>query len=159
MVKRLPPMQETQVGSLDWEDPLEKEMATPSSTLAWRIPRMEEPGGYSPWGRKDFGHDWATSLLLSLSPILLTSHLWHHQSVLSVISPFSDSTCNCNHIVGLKLNIRKTKIMASGPITSWQIDGETVTDVILGGSKITADSDRHHEIKRRLLLGRKVWPT
>ena len=61
--------------------------------------------------------------------------------------------------VGLKLNIQKTKIMASGPITSWQIDGETeetVSDVILGGSKITADGDRHHEIKRRLLLGRKV---
>jgi len=61
--------------------------------------------------------------------------------------------------VGLKLNIQKTKIMASGPITSWQIDGETVKTVanlILGGSKITADGDCSHEIKRRLLLGRKV---
>ena len=61
--------------------------------------------------------------------------------------------------VGLKLNIRKTKIMASGPISSWQIDGETVetmADFILGGSKITADGDCSHEIKRRLLLGRKV---
>jgi len=58
--------------------------------------------------------------------------------------------------VGLKLNIEKTKIMASGPITSWQIDGETVSDFILGGSKITADGDCSHEIKRRLLLGRKV---
>ena len=58
--------------------------------------------------------------------------------------------------VGVKLNIQKTKIMASGPITSWQIDGETVTDFILGGSKITADGDYSHEIKRRLLLGRKV---
>ena len=58
--------------------------------------------------------------------------------------------------VGLKLNIQKTKIMASGPITSWQIDGETVTDFILGGSKITADGDCSHEIKRCLLLGRKV---
>ena len=58
--------------------------------------------------------------------------------------------------VGLKLNIQKTKIMTSGPITSWQIDGETVTDFILGGSKITAYSDGSHEIKRRLLLGRKV---
>ena len=58
--------------------------------------------------------------------------------------------------VGLKLNIQKTKIMASGPITSWQIDGETVADLISGGSKITADGDRSHEIKRRLLLGRKV---
>ena len=58
--------------------------------------------------------------------------------------------------VGLKLNIQKMKIMASGPITSWQIDGETVADFILGGSKITADGDCSHEIKRRLLLGRKV---
>ena len=52
--------------------------------------------------------------------------------------------------------MQKTKIMASGPITSWQIDGETVLDFIFGGSKITADGDRSHEIKRRLLLGRKV---
>ena len=52
---------------------------------------------------------------------------------------------------GLKLNIQKTKIMASGPITSWQIDGETITDVIWGGSKITADGDGSHEIKRHLL--------
>ena len=58
--------------------------------------------------------------------------------------------------VGLKLNIQKTKIMSSGPITSWQIDGETVTDFILGGSKITEDGDCSHEIKRHLLLGRKV---
>ena len=61
--------------------------------------------------------------------------------------------------VGLKLNIQKTKIMASGPITSWEIDGETVetvADLILGGSKITADGDCSHEIKRCLLLGRKV---
>ena len=58
--------------------------------------------------------------------------------------------------VGLKLNIQKTKIMTSSPITSWQIDGETVTDFILGGSKITADGDCSHEIKRHLLLGRKV---
>ena len=64
--------------------------------------------------------------------------------------------------VGLKLNIQKTKIMASGPISSWQIDREVmeiVTDFILRGSKITADSDYSHEIKRHLLLGRKVWPT
>ena len=61
--------------------------------------------------------------------------------------------------VGLKLNIQNTKIMASGPITSWQIVGETVetvSDFILGGSKITADGDCSHEIKRRLFLGRKV---
>ena len=58
--------------------------------------------------------------------------------------------------VGLKLNIQKTEIMASGPITSWQMDGETVTDFILGGSKSTANGDCSHEIKRYLLLGRKV---
>ena len=62
---------------------------------------------------------------------------------------------------GLKLNIQKTKIMASSPITSWQIDGETmdtVKDFIFLGSKITADGDCHHEIKRPLLLGEKLWP-
>ena len=58
--------------------------------------------------------------------------------------------------VGLNLNIQKTKIMASGPITNWEINGETVLHFILGGSKITADGDCSHEIKRRLLLGRKV---
>ena len=64
--------------------------------------------------------------------------------------------------VGLKLNIQKTKIMASGPITSWQIDGETVetvSDFIFGGSKIIADGDCSHEIKRCLLLEGKLWPT
>ena len=58
--------------------------------------------------------------------------------------------------VGLKLNIQKTKIMASSPITSWEIDGETVADFIWGGSKITVDGDCSHEIKRRLLLIKKV---
>ena len=58
--------------------------------------------------------------------------------------------------VGLKLNIQETKVMASGPMTSWQIDGETVADFILGGSKITAGGDCSHGIKRHLLLGRKV---
>ena len=61
-----------------------------------------------------------------------------------------------NEKVGLKLNIQKAKIMASGPIISWQIDGETVADFIFLGSKITADGDCSHEIKRHLLLGRKA---
>ena len=64
--------------------------------------------------------------------------------------------------VGLKLNIQKTKIMASNPVTSWQIDGETVetvSDFILGGSKITVDDDCSQEIKRLLLLGEKLWQT
>ena len=60
--------------------------------------------------------------------------------------------------VGLKLTIQKTKIMASGPITSWEIDGETVADFVFLGSKITADGDCRHEIKRRLLHGRRVTP-
>ena len=67
-----------------------------------------------------------------------------------------------NEKVGLELNIQKTKIMASGLITSWQLDGktmETVTDFSFGGSKITADGDSNHEIKRLLLLGRKAMPT
>ena len=58
--------------------------------------------------------------------------------------------------VGLNLNIQKTKIMASGPITSWEVDGETVSDFIFGGSRITTDGDCSHEIKRHLLLGRRV---
>ena len=61
--------------------------------------------------------------------------------------------------VGLKCNIQKTKIMASGPITSCEIDGETVADFIFLGSKITADGDCSHEIKRRLFLEIKLWPT
>ena len=61
--------------------------------------------------------------------------------------------------VGLKLNIQKSKILASSPITSWQIDGEIVADFIFLGSKITADGDCSHEIKRRLLLGRKAMKT
>ena len=67
-----------------------------------------------------------------------------------------------NEKVGLKLNIQKTKIMASSPITSWQTDRETmktVRDFILRGSKITTDGDCSHEIKRRFLPGRKLWPT
>ena len=61
--------------------------------------------------------------------------------------------------VGLKLNIQKTKIMASGPITSWQLDGETVADFIFLGSKITVNGDCSHEIKRCLSLEGKLWPT
>ena len=71
------------------------------------------------------------------------------KSLLIKVKEESENVC-------LKLSIHKTKIMASGPITSWQIDVETVADFILGGSKITADGDCSHEIKRHLLLGRKV---
>ena len=82
----------------------------------------------------------------------MTPHLWQRVTK----EPLLDES---EKKVGLKLNIPKTKIMTSGPITSWQIDGETVetvADFIFGVSKITADGDCSHEIKRRLLLGRKV---
>ena len=88
----------------------------------------------------------------SIIKLFLTSNLEELKSLLMKVKEESQK-------VGLKLNIQKTKIMASGPITSWEIDGETVETVlnfILGGSKITADGDCSHEIKRCLLLGRKV---
>ena len=84
-----------------------------------------------------------------------TTHIAESEELKSLLMKVKEE----NEKVGLKLNIQKTKIMASRPITSWQIDGETVEtvrDFIFLGSKITADGDFHHEIKRRLLLGRKV---
>ena len=87
------------------------------------------------------------------SHMQMTSPLWQKvedlKSLLMIVKEESEK-------VGLKLNIQKTKIMASGPITSWQIDGETMSDFNLGGSIITADGDCSHDIKRRLLFGRKV---
>ena len=125
-------MRETWVQSLDWEDPLEKEMETHSSTLAWKIPWMKNPGR------------------------LHTVHgVTKSQTRLSDFT-FLMKVKEESEKVGLKLNIQKTKIMASGPITSWQIDGETVTDFIFLGSKFAADCDCSHEIKRHLLLGRKT---
>ena len=85
----------------------------------------------------------------------MTPPLWQKEELKSLLMIVKDESKK----VGLELNIQKTKIMASGPITSWQIDGETmatVTDFISLGSKITADGDCSHEIKRHLLLGRKV---
>ena len=128
-VKRLPTMRETRVWSLGGEDPLEKEMETHSSILAWKIPWTEEPSRLQAMGSQRVRHDWVTSY--SLTEIL-------------------------------KFNIQKTKIVASGPITSWEIDGETVetvADFIFLGSKITADGNCSHEFKRCLLPGRKLWPT
>ena len=75
-----------------------------------------------------------------------------HKSLLMKVKEESEK-------VGLKLNIQKTKIMVSGPITSWQIDGETVSDFIFWGSKITADGDCSHEIKDAYSLKEKLWPT
>ena len=86
------------------------------------------------------------------SDIQTTPPLWHKVSLLMKVKEESEK-------VGLKLNVQKMKIIASGPITSWEIDGktvETVSDFIFGGSKITGDGDFSHEIKRRLLLERKV---
>ena len=82
-------------------------------------------------------------------PILMAESEEELKSLLMKVKEESENLC-------LKLNIQKTKIMASGPITSWQIDGETVTDFIFGGSKISADGDYTQEIKICLLLGRKV---
>ena len=97
------------------------------------------------WGKHKLESRWPGEISRT-SDMQMTPPLWQKVKVES-------------EKVDLKLNIQKTKIMTSGPITSWQIDGdtvETVTDFIFLGSKITADSDRSHEIKRRLLLGRKV---
>ena len=93
-------------------------MATHSSIPAWRIPRTEEPGGLQSTGSQRVRHDLATN-----------THTYHKKA-------------------GLKLSVHKIKIMASGPIASWQIDGETMIDFIFLGYKITADSDCSHEIKR-----------
>ena len=86
------------------------------------------------------------------SDMQMTPHLWQKAKKKSLLMKVKEES----EKVGLKLNIQKTKIMESGPITSWQIDGEIVTDFIFLGSKITTDGDCSHEIKRCLLLGRKV---
>ena len=105
--------------------------------------------------------DWMKHKLESRLPgeISITSDRKMTQPLWQKVKNFLMKVKEESEKFGLKLNIQKSKIMASGPITSWQIDGETmetVTDLILGGSKITADGDCSHEIKRRLLLGRKV---
>ena len=82
----------------------------------------------------------------------MTPPLWKKEELKSLLMKVKEES----EKVGLKLNVQKTKIMASGAITSWEIDGETVSDFILLGSKITADGDCSHEIKRHLLLGREV---
>ena len=82
----------------------------------------------------------------------MTHHLWQKEELKSLLIKVKEES----EKVGLKHNIQTTKIMVFGPITSWKIDGETVADFMFWGSKITADGDCSHEIKRRLLLGRKV---
>ena len=90
--------------------------------------------------------------MTSYSTILFTHMAQSEEELKSLLMKVKEES----EKTGLKLSIQKTKIMASSPVTSWQIDGETVADFILGASKITADGDYSHEIKRRLLLGRKV---
>ena len=154
MVKYLLAMRETRVQSLVWEDPLEKEMATHSSTLTWKILWTEEPGRLHSMGLQRVGHDSATSLSLACR--------WHHpygRKQRRAKEPLNESE-EGEWTVGLKLNIQKMKIMGSGPITSWEIDGETmetVTDFIFMGSKITAVGDCSHEIRTHS-LAEKLWP-
>ena len=114
---------------------MEKKMAIHSSILAWKIPWTGEPGGLlhgvaKSWTRLRYAND--TTLTAESEEEL--------KSLLMKGKEESEK-------VGLKLNIQKTKIMASGPITSWQIDRETVSDFIFWGSKITADGDCSHELK------------
>ena len=147
MVKLLPAMRETWVLSLGWDDPLEEDMATHSSMLAWRI-------------SMDRGAWWATVHEVSESDTTewLSRAQWQKVQRNQKASWWRWKR---SEKAGLKLNIQKMKITTSGPITSWQIDGQKnswgkVTDFIFLGSKITADSNCIHEIKRHLLRGRKA---
>ena len=196
------------VQSLGREDPLEKEMATHSSILAWRIPCTEKPGRLQSIGlqrvryhRSDLAHkrittDWFKigkgiyqGWILSLCSFnLYAEHITRNTRLDESQAEIKFARRNINDVryaedttimveseeklktplmkvkeesekVGLKFNIQKTKIIASSLITSWQIDGrkmETVAYFIFLGSKITVDGDYSHEIKRRLLLGRKA---
>ena len=181
-VKRLPIMQETRVQSLSREDPLEKEMATHSSILAWKIPGTEDPGRLQSMWSQIVRHNWAISLHFTSEYIMRKARLDEAQAGIKITGGnvnnlrYADDTTlmaeteeglknllmkvkEGSEKFGLKLNIQKTKVMTSGPITSWQIDEktmETVTDFIFWGSKITADGNCSLKSKRRLLLGRKA---
>ena len=140
-------------------------MATHSCILAWRIPWTEEPGRLQSMGSQRTGQDleekqagikiaWRNINILRYADdtTLMAESEEELKSLLMKVKVESEK-------VGLKLNIQKTTIMASGPITSWEIDGQTVeteSDFIFLGSKITADGDCSHEIKRCLLFERKV---
>ena len=158
-------------------------MAIRFSVLAWRIPGMGEPGGLPSLGSHRVGHNWsALAAAAAAEYIMRNAGLDETQAGIKIAGRninnlrYAGNTHRYNRKgrtakepfdenergewkSWLKLNIQKTKIMASSPITSWQIDGKTVETVayfIFRGSKITADGDCSHEINRRLLLGRKV---
>ena len=126
MVKHLPTMQETRVWSLSQEDPLEKEMATDSSTLAWKIPWMEEPCRLQSMGLQRVRQDWATSLLLFSDMLMALPLMAESEEELKSLWMKGKEE---SEKAGLKLNIQKTKVTASGPITSWQTGGENVETV------------------------------
>ena len=138
------------------EDPLEEGIVIHSSILAWRIPWTEKPAGYRPLGHKELNTTKEAQAGIKIAgrninnlryaddTTLMAESEEELKSLLRRVKEESEK-------VGLKLNIQKTKIMASGPITLWEIDVETGSDFILGGSKITEDGDCSHEIKRRLL--------
>ena len=159
-------------------------MAAHSSRFAWRIPRAEEPGGLQSRGSQRVWHDWgAHTFIFRLGTIWIHNRTQYNSSLNNGELYFSLTNRSTNNLryaddttlmaeseelksllmkvkeesekVGLKLNIQKTEIMASSPITSWQIDGQAVADFIFWGSKTTADGDCSHEIKRHILLGRK----
>ena len=162
MVKNPPAMWETWVGSLGWGDPLEEGMATHSSILGLLCGSAGKEStcnvgdlGWIPglWRSPGEGKGYQIQYSgLENSMDCIVHSPWNSLGLLMKVKEESEK-------VGLKLSIQKTKIMSSGPITSWQIDGETVRDFIFLGSKITAEGDCSHEIKRYLLLGKKLWPT
>ena len=151
-VENVPVMWKTWVWSLVWEDSLEEGMATHSGILAWTI-SMDRGAWWATvlWSQK-VGHDWGTTHRYADDTTLMAESEEELKSFLIKVKEESEK-------VGLKHNIQKTKMMASGPITSWEIDGETVSDFIFWGSRITADGDCSHESKSCLLLEEKLWPT
>ena len=176
-VKNPSAVQEMWAQDLGQEDLLEKEMATDSSILTWRIPWTEEPGGLQSHGVTE-----ESDMTLGLNKSIGTTepHYSLYQSLMAGRNinnlRYADDTTlmaeseelksllmkvkDKSEKVGLKLNIQKTKIMASGPITSWQTDGETVQtmrDFIFLGSKIIADGDCNNEIKRPLAPWKKSY--
>ena len=156
LVKNPPAMWETWVQSLGWEDPLEKGKATHSSILAWRIPSTESVGS------QRVRHDRLTFtftflvLLLTMERLIISTLRTERQEELK---SFLRKVKKESEKVGLKLSIQKTKIMASNPITSWQIDGETmktVRDFILLDSKITVEVTAAMKLKDACTLEGKL---